>query len=309
MVSMKKVLVTGGTGLLGANLILDWQERFELSSVQLEGRMNFKIEKQANFDLGNKEEVMKFVGEIKPDAVVHTAALVNVDFCEGHRPEAFAANAIATENVAEACSKEGAKLVFVSTDSVFDGSKGNYSEEDKTNPPNVYAESKLEAEKLALEKNSNTAVVRTSIYGWNAQPKESLSEWIYNSLKEGRKLNLFEDVFFTPILVNDFGEAVAEIIENDFKGILHVAGGEKVSKLGFGEKVADVFGFGNENIFEGSIDDSNLVAKRPKDASLNVEKAGKVLKMKLPNVKEGLERKKKLLENGFVEKLKGGFKQ
>ena len=304
---MKKILVTGGTGLLGANLILDWQNKFSLSSVQLKGRINFPLEQQANFDIGNKEKLISFVEEIKPDAVVHTAALVNVDFCERHREEAFAVNAIASENIAEACSKVGAKLVYISTDSVFDGTRGNYSEEDKTNPPNLYAESKLEGEKLVLAKNPNTVIARTSIYGWNAQPKESLSEWIYNSLKTGKKLNLFKDVYFTPILVNDLGRGLKEMIENDFTGVIHMAGAEKVSKLVFGEMIADVFGFEKENISVGSINDSELMAKRPKDASLNVEKAKKVLKMDLPNVREGLERKKELLENGFAKKLKGGF--
>jgi len=303
---MKKVLITGGTGLLGANLLLDFQNKFSLSSIQLEGRVNFPVEKQASLNLCNKEKTKQFVKELKPDAIVHTAALVNIDYCESHRDEAFKVNAEATANIAEAAEEAGAKMIFVSTDSVFNGKTGNYREEGSTNPANVYAESKLEGEKLALEKNSNCVVARTSIYGWNAQAKQSLSEWMYNGLKEGKEIKFFEDVFFSPILVNNFGRAIAEIIENEFTGVLNVAGSQRISKLEFGRTLADVFGFGKEKIVASSILGSELAAKRPLDASLNVEKAKKILETELLDAKAGLEEKKLLLEKGFVEKLRRG---
>jgi len=304
---MKRVLVTGGTGLLGSNLLLGWQQSFKLSSVQLLGRTLLPVERQANFDLSDREKTLSFIQALKPDAVVHTAALVNVDYCEAHRDEAYRVNAIASENVAEACESIGSKTVFISTDSVFDGEKGNYSEEDRPNPVNAYAQSKLQGEKLVLERNPDAMVVRTCIYGWNSQEKKSLSEWIYHGLKEGEKLNLFNDVFFSPILVNDLGDALAELIEKDFSGTINIAGTERLSKLEFGKMIAGVFGFGKENIREASVEDSGLAAKRPKDASLNVEKALGIIDSGLPGAREGIERKKRLLDEGFVRRLKAGF--
>ena len=304
---MKKVLVTGGSGMLGANLLLDWQDKFSLASVQLNNKVNFKLYKQAAFDLSQKDKTTKFVQSTKPDAVVHTAAMVNVDYCESHRKEAFKANVEVTGNVAEAAEKAGAKIIYISTDSVFDGTKGNYDEEAKPNPLNVYAESKLAGEKEAMEKNSNAIIARTTIFGWNAQNKQSLSEWMYYGLKNGEERKLFKDMFFTPIIVNNLGRALAELIEKDFSGTINIAGSERLSKLNFGEKLADVFGFDKSSIVASTVAESSLVAKRPLDASLDISKARKMLETKLLDAESALEEKKRLLEESFVARLKEGF--
>jgi dTDP-4-dehydrorhamnose reductase len=304
---MKKILVTGGSGLLGGNLILDWQGRFSLYSVQLSHKINFKFCRQAIFDLAEMEKTIKFVKEAKPDCIVHTAAIVDVDYCESHENEARIANVNATENIAQAAQAAGAKLIYISTDSVFDGKKGNYAENEKTNPLNRYARSKLEGEKVAMEKCDNCSVVRTCIVGWNMQNKQSLSEWIYNGLKKGETMRLFDDVYFTPILVNNLGRAISELFENDFTGILNIAGAERISKFDFGKKLAKAFGFDQGKIVGSGIEEANLVAKRPRDASLNVSKAKKILETELLDVNGLLEEKRMLLESGFVQKLKSGI--
>lgn len=305
---MKKVLVTGGSGLLGANLLQDWRKKFSLYAVQKTHKSGFGFCKQTLLDLSDRHNTIEFIGKVKPDAIVHTAAMADVDYCEAHPSEAFKANAEASKNVAEGAESAKAKMIYISTDSVFDGTKGNYMEEDKPNPLNAYAESKLEGEKVVMEKNSNYAIVRTNIFGWNMQKKQCFSEWVYAGIKSGKRLNLFKDVYFTPILVNNLGRALAELVENDFNGLINIAGSERLSKLCFGETLAEVFGLSKENIVPASINGARLAAKRPLDPSLSIKKAQRALETELLDAKSGLEEKKALLESGFVKMLKSGYK-
>jgi len=290
--------------MLGSNMALMARERNKVCAAYLKHPIHIKGCEAVQVDLTRKADVMKNVAGLAPDIIVHTAALTNVDYCEDHHEEARLANATAAENVAEAARKAGSKLVHISTDSVFDGKRGMYAESDTTNPINYYAKTKLMAEKAVSRAMPDALIVRTSIYGWNAQDKASLAEWMIGTLEKGDELRGFSDVFFTPILVNNLSEAVFNACEKNIAGIYHITGSERCSKLDFARVVAGVFGLQKNKIKASTLQEAGLRAPRPKDTSLKIAKAQMELDAKLLNVEDGLIMMKKLRDSGFAAKLK-----
>jgi len=298
-----KILITGANGLLGSNLCLMYSKENEVIATS---RTKPNINNCLNYKLGitNKED-MKIVEELHPDMIIHCAALVNVDYCEEHPTEAHKINFIGSKNIAESAKKTNSYLVHISTDAVFDGKKGYYDEDDPTNPLNVYGQTKLEAEKIIQKITSNHVIIRTNIYGWNKQNKFSLAEWMLDKLEKKQELQAFKDTFFSPMLVNNLGEAILELYDLKHKGILHLAGSEGCSKLDFAKKIAKIFNINNPTIIGINSSDLKLKAKRPKNMVLNVNKAKSILKKtKILNVEKGLTRFKQLRDSGYLNIIK-----
>src|SRR3989338_1141605 len=145
---MKKLLVTGGSGLLGAAIVYELHKYFEVYATYHNNQITSKHASCIKLDLTNKDEAERLIEKIKPDIIIHTAAMTDVDLCELKPELAKKINVGATEHIANACKKEGIKLVHISTDYVFDGEKGNYKESDRMNPVDIYAKTKAEAEGL-----------------------------------------------------------------------------------------------------------------------------------------------------------------
>ena len=299
-----KVLITGGSGLLGSNLVKSMEDGFVVHTITYRHPMKFKTCQVHQLDITKGNDFLKLVKIVNPRCIIHTAALTHVDYCEIHRDEAWNINVEGTRNVVNAAEKTNSKVIYISTDSVFDGKKGMYTEEDPPNPSNFYALTKFEGEKIVCRSSVPYVIIRTNIYGWNAQKKLSIAEWILNSLWKKKKLTLFYDVFFTPILVNNLSDVIIEMVEKDISGLFHVAGSGRCSKLQFGLVLAKVFGLDKDLIEPIRLSDKNLIAKRPKDPSLSIEKIKNEVKTKLLNIKKGLETFKNLYDSGYVEDLR-----
>lgn len=302
---MKKILITGGSGLLGGNLAKIACERFETHAAYYGHPIKIKNCNTFSLDIKNPDAARQMVTKINPELIVHTAALTNVDYCEDHQKDAWDLNVEGTRNMAKAAGEVDAKFIYISTDSVFDGKKGMYTEEDTPNPLNYYAKTKLEGEKLLSQFDLNFTIIRTCIYGWNTQEKFSLAEWVINELQNKKKVAMFKDIFFAPILVNNLSEAIFEVAKLDLRGVLNVAGVERCNKFQFGRKIADVFDMDNTYITPISIEDfTGFKAPRPRDPSLDVSKAKKKLHTKLLDVEGGLILMRDLLQKGYVKELK-----
>jgi dTDP-4-dehydrorhamnose reductase len=217
-----------------------------------------------------------------------------VDRCETNRELAWSINAEGTGNVAEACRKIGAKLIYVSTDYVFDGNKGMYKEEDEPKPVNYYGLSKLRGEELVKKTCDAFVVARTSVlYGWHPS-KRNYATWIMDSLKNRKRINVVTDHYNSPTYADDLAETISRVIERDVNGILHVSGKDRVSRYDFAMEIAEVFGLDASLVTPVKMADLKAwVARRPRDSSLDVGKAENELGIRFPKVTESLIRMKR----------------
>ncbi|MGC9327220.1 MAG: SDR family oxidoreductase [Candidatus Hinthialibacter sp.] len=299
------IVITGASGLLGANLVFSAKRRFsDIAAVHHRHPVHFPSVENVRLDLTDQKSVSRFIEQKKPDIVIHCAGCTSVDECEAHPEKARLLNASAARHLAEASRKAGSRLVYVSTDSVFSGDRGGYSEVDEPRPVNAYAQTKWEGERWVENSMDEALILRTNIYGWNIQPKESLAEWIVNRLERGESVPGFHDVWFSPILVNDLSEIILDLIEAKTGGIYHAAGSHGCSKYQFAQRLASLWGVDEERIERASIQDSPLKAPRPLNTTLQTAKIEKALGRTMPDVDSGLRRFKILRESGFVDALK-----
>lgn len=303
--SSNLILVTGASGLLGANLVLHMRQ-CDKDVIAIYHRHKFVAQgvESLQADLTDKHMVSDLLQCLQPDWIIHCAALTNVDWCEEHPADTHRVNVEMSRDLAVAAHRVGAGLVYISTDSVFDGKSGHYSEEDAPAPVNVYAESKLAGEEAVRSELERSLIVRTNIYGWNMQEKHSLAEWILNRLELDQPVPGFYDVIFTPTLVNDLSEIILDMIERRLTGLYHVAGSQPCSKYEFALQLADVFGLQKQSVQPVSIADSLSKAPRPRDTSLKTSKVSRALGRPMPGLDSGLRRFKALRDSGFITQLK-----
>jgi dTDP-4-dehydrorhamnose reductase len=239
-------------------------------------------------DLSQRIPTVESIMGAAPGIVVHTAAQTNVDLCEKNRELARRANVEATANVVEACLRVGAKLIFVSTDYVFDGEKGDYQETDQPNPIDFYGVTKLEAERI-VAKLPTRLIVRTSVlYGWHPS-KLNFATWVLQGLSEDRSLRIVRDHVNSPTFSDNLAMAIRAAIERGVTGVLHIAGSERVSRFEFACRLAKKFNLDEALLVPVEMRDLDWVARRPRDSSLNVGKAEKELGIELFGVDSGLE--------------------
>ncbi len=291
--------------MLGGNVVMAGVSRFEVCASYNTHRVAMNGAGFIKADITDKSQ-LKPVEEFHPDLIIHCAALANIDDCEDDPDRAYRQNVLASRNIAELADRTGAYLIHISTDAVFDGTRGNYSEADKPSPVSVYGKTKLQAESEVLSIRPSSCVVRTNIYGWNKTDKFSLAEWMLNKLENNDELPAFTDIIFSPILVNDLIIRLFVLYDKKFSGIIHLAGGEPCSKLDFANVLAEVFALDQSLIKPTTIDSLNLRAPRGKNISLDVSCAQDLLNTPLPKVREGIVEMKRLRETGYVEALKHG---
>ena len=238
---MKRVLLTGASGLLGSNICYVLKNKFALTAVFHQNFIKSSGFDVFKLDITKEEECKKFIEKFNPDIIIHCAAVTDLDLCESNKRYAFDVNTGGTKNLLKFVDKH-THFIFISTDNVY-GGKNKFSDENtKLNPLNVYAESKKKAEHIVFNSGLNYSILRTTIFGWHRyRIDSSLLSFIYQNLKSGKKVNLFEDVFFTPISIPLFIEVIDSIIRNKTFGLFNVCGRERMSKLEFGFLVAEVF--------------------------------------------------------------------
>lgn len=298
---LNKLLITGISGLLGSNIALESSTKnYEISGIYKSNKINIPNIKVYTVDLSTIESTQIII-KLKPDIIIHCAAPTNLDYLEENPDEAKKHIINATKNMVDAARINKSKLIHISTDAIFDGEKGNYKEEDNPNPINVYGKAKLKAEN-EVKKLENYIIVRTNIYGWNSQNKQSLAEWMLTKLRNKEELPSFYDIKFSPILVNDLAKILIDLSKTEFVGTLNIASKTPVTKLEFAEIIVKTFNLDKSLIIPTTSDTINFKAKRPKNMSLNTEKAQKIFN--LPTIEQGLINFKNLENSGYSRILK-----
>ena len=248
-------------------------------------------------DLTDASATERCVADFEPDWVVCPAALTAVDYCESHPDEAMAANRDAPDAAARAAAKRGAGFVYFSTEYVFDGAAGPYTEDDPVNPQSVYARSKLEGERRAVEENRRTIVVRTTVvYGPERQGKNTVYQ-ILRRARGGEPIRVPNDQRTSPTYNVDLAAATVELIERDFRGVLNVAGPVVLDRHAFALEVCAAFGL-DTGLVEGVTTESmRQPARRPLRAGLTTDRARALLHTPLRGPREALEDMRRVLES------------
>jgi dTDP-4-dehydrorhamnose reductase len=299
------LLVTGASGLLGANLVLAARARGHAVTALYHRRsVRFADVDARPLDLCDEGAVADLFHQVRPHTVVHCAAATAVDWCEDHPEEAHRLNAEAAGAVARGAAAVGARVAYVSTDSVFDGARGGYREDDAPMPVNTYARSKLAGEEEVRAALPGALVLRTNLYGWNAQKKQSLAEWVLGRLEAGEPVPGFTDVSFAPLLVNDLAETILDLLDRGAEGTFHLASSDACTKYEFARGVAEVFGYDPALVHPARSDSAAFRAARPRLTSLDPSRAAAVLGRPMPTVLEGLRRFRTLRDDGYVDNLK-----
>jgi len=285
-----KILVTGASGLLGLNLSLRMIETHIIVGVDRNKLIGTPFE-IAKTDLLEPGACSRLIDEVRPDAIIHTAANANVDACESDPEGARQLNANFPGELAELCARRGVRMIHISTDAVFDGTKDSpYIESDQPNPLSIYARTKLDGENAVLSGNSAAIVARVNFFGWSLSGERSLSEFFFNHLRAGKTCNGFTDVWFCTMFVGDLADTLVRMLEAGLSGLYHVVGSEALTKYDFGVRIARQFGFNDRLVQPVSIEKSGLKARRSRKLRLSVHKLSTDLGFEIPGVSTGIQK-------------------
>jgi dTDP-4-dehydrorhamnose reductase len=299
-----KILVTGASGLLGLNLALMKNGTHTVVGVDRSKLLGTPFE-LFKADLLAPEAEARILETLKPDAVIHTAANADVDSCESDPEGARRLNAEFPGRLASACAKRGIRLIHISTDAVFDGTKdGVYVETDAPNPLGVYSRTKLAGEQAVLVTNPQAVVARVNFFGWSLSGARSLAEFFVNKLSAGEACSGFTDVYFCPLFVGDLAETLIRMLEKDLSGLYHVVGSEALSKYDFGVRIARQFGFDEALVIPRSVEESGLKARRSHNLRLSIHKLSTALGQEIPGVSAGIAQFYTQAQQGYPQKMR-----
>ena len=280
--NLQKILIIGANGFLGKNILQTRHKNKALSQESIYIAADLQdnnIKENIPFwfiDITNYNDTFKKIMKISPDIVILTAAMTNVDQNEREKDLATKINTDGPKNILKACKKLDSKLLFLSTDFVFDGYKqGYYTEEDIPNPLSHYAKTKNDAELAIIQSETDYIICRTAVlYGWNSE-KLNFITWLIDKLEKNESVKLVKNQINNPTYVRNLSEIILKLIEKDAKGIYHTVGSKALNRYEMALKCADVFNLNKALI--SPIENFIQLAIRPTNAALDVTKLKRLL--------------------------------
>jgi len=268
----ENILITGGSGLLALNWAATIREKCNVTLGLHDRKASLKDTRSILLDLDSKEALIQELEALQPQLVIHAAGLTSIEQCEADPTLAKYINVDLTKNLVMICAKLNIPMVYISTDHLFSGNESLIDENFPVSPVNVYAKTKAEAEACVQNAYPEALIIRTNFYAWGSSYRHSFSDMVINNLRAGKKISLFEDIYYTPILVEPLVHTVHELVQKKAQGIFNVVGDDRISKYDFGLKLAKEFNLDNNLIEEGKIINRPFLANRPHDMSLSNEK-------------------------------------
>jgi dTDP-4-dehydrorhamnose reductase len=257
---MKKVLILGVQGMLGHDLLEVFPQKYEVIGLDIE-----------DLDITRQAATRKAIKEHSPDVVINAAGFTDVDGCEKKVNKAFSVNGEGAKNVAKGCRDSGAKLIYFSTDYIFDGEKGSpYCEDDPPNPQNIYGESKLMGERYIEEILDDYIIVRTQwLYGKYGR---NFVETILSLAEERNRIEVVQDQLGSPTYTADLSRVIAAFVSKDLRGIFHVSNGGSCSWYDFALEIVRLANASEVKIMPISSAALNRPAKRPLYSIFNCQR-------------------------------------
>ena len=267
----KRILIIGSNGMLGQSVVslLNKSEKYELLLGSLEESSVDENLSYKKINIGNKKEVKKLLLDFYPDYVVNLAAFTNVDKCESDKELCWNANVNALEYLAKYCVPTNSQLIHISSDYIFDGQNGPYSENDLPNPISYYGRSKLAGENVIKRFNIPSTIIRTNVlFGATKYGRPDFVKWVADSLKNSKNIRIVTDQYNNPTFIDDLAIMINSIIDESKTGLYHVGGSELLNRFEFTKRIADYFKLNFELVTPILTKELNQPAPRPLKSGL-----------------------------------------
>jgi dTDP-4-dehydrorhamnose reductase len=293
-----KILVTGANGLLGQHLVkllIESDAHEIIATGRGVSRTPFVVNERSQYhslDITNGMEVAAFIALNRPDIIIHTAAITQVDECETNPVSCWNTNVTATRFLISAAENIGARFIYISTDFVFDGLAGPYRETDTPEPVNYYGSSKLAAEKAVRESNLNWCIVRTVLVYGNilVGNRSNIVSWVKQNLTAGKNIKVVSDQWRTPTYVEDLAKGILLVMEKNASGIFHISGPEMLSPFDMANATAEYLGLNKTLLEKVNASIFTQPAKRPGKTGFIIDKARQQLEYEPIGFADGLKK-------------------
>ncbi len=294
----KRILLFGANGMLGQRLMEFYakQQGIQLLACSIEDEPVAEGTEYRKIDISRREEVKDLVYDFYPDVIINAAAYTNVDLSETEREQAWKTNVKGVEYIAEVSRVIDSHIVHISTDYIFNGKKGPYSEKDKPSPLGYYARTKLASENVLRISGTYHTILRTNVlYGIAHNSRPDFVRWVVNALRSGKKVRIVTDQINNPTFIDDLVQAISKVIEYKKYGVYNIGGKEFLSRFDFTMKIADFFNLDKSLISPVTTEELKQVAPRPLKSGLLILKAETELGYKPHSIHESLVKMKREL--------------
>ncbi len=302
---MNKWLITGVTGLLGANAFHRLGQTSRVTGTSRQRPQAIEPSAFAAADISDAVSRRDLIAKVDPDVVLHAAALSSIEACENDPALAHEVNVEASADLAAQAARAGARFIYISTDAVFDGERGGYRETDPTSPTTEYGRTKVAAERAVLAAHPGAIVARVNFYGWSPTGTRSLAEFFHRNLAAGSAVKGFTDITVSTLYIDDLVDALVALDDARASGVVHVVSSEPVTKFDFGRNLATLFRFAPE-LVQPALSKDVLAHARGSNISLDVTLFEELTGQALPGQRESMERLKIAFDDG-VPSVVAGF--